>query len=87
MLNSILNIDGISLLPKEQQKSINGGRDAGTCAVIIYGSPPDTWGTPNGFTPTIHTNISRDTAWSALAAAPFGGRWCCDTCNQASWLQ
>jgi hypothetical protein len=76
MLNNILKIEGAVMLSKENQKTIKGG--SGTCAVIIFSE--------HGFTPTIHQNIDCATSQSALAAATFGGRWCCDSCDQATWL-
>ena len=69
-------MEGASSLSKNQQRSIKGG--SGTCAVIIFSAP--------GFTPTIHTDISYETSQSALAAATYGGRWCCDSCDEATWL-
>ncbi|MGW8121129.1 hypothetical protein ACV07N_00605 [Roseivirga echinicomitans] len=37
MLNNILNIEGVSLLPKEQQKAINGG-NMEICHVLVEGA-------------------------------------------------
>ncbi|MGW8121132.1 hypothetical protein ACV07N_00620 [Roseivirga echinicomitans] len=81
MLSNVLNIEGVSLLPKEQQKAINGGYivESGTCAVIVFREP--------GFSPDIYRNISYETTQQAIAAGGLGGRWCCDSCDEATWLQ
>lgn len=86
MLNNILNIEGATVLSREKQKMIKGGEE-GTCAILLYGSAPDTWGTELSFAPEVQTGISRQTALDRLADSPYGGRWCCDSCDEASWLQ
>lgn len=80
ILNNILNIEGASVLNKEQQKSILGGEGSGTCGYIVFA--------PEGFTPTIRYGVDRETAWQALAAGtqPGLGHWCCDNCDTATWL-
>ena len=59
-------------LNKAEQRSIIGGLP-GTCAVMLYG-----YGGP------VFENISKNTALKAIAAN--GGRYCCDSCEEASWL-
>ena len=77
MLNNILKIEGATVLNKEQQISIKeGGR--GTCGYIVFA--------PEGFTPTIKYGVDRETAWQAIAAGPNGDLWCCDSCDEANWL-
>lgn len=79
MLNNILKIEGASILNKEQQKSLMGG-GSGTCGYIVFA--------PEGFTPTINYGVDKETAFQALAAGtePGLGRWCCDNCDSATWL-
>tara|TARA_R110000796_G_scaffold74374_1_gene167091 strand:- start:50594 stop:50845 length:252 start_codon:yes stop_codon:yes gene_type:complete len=83
MLSNILNIEGTSILSKTQQKTINGGNmdeggTGGTCNAMVLSAP--------GFTPTFHYNIDKATAKSAVAASQWGGHWCCDSCDEATWL-
>ncbi|MCZ8331496.1 MAG: hypothetical protein O9282_09315 [Flavobacterium sp.] len=68
-----MNLEGVAVLSKEQQKGVNGG--AGTCAYIL-GRNGD--GEPIGA-----TNVSLAEARAATAG---GGRYCCDSCSTASWI-
>lgn len=36
MLNNILNLDGVTVLNKKQQKLVNGGSDDGCCVNVTY---------------------------------------------------
>tara|TARA_A100000171_G_C2139231_1_gene153254 strand:- start:6048 stop:6308 length:261 start_codon:yes stop_codon:yes gene_type:complete len=56
MLNNILNIEGVSLLPKEQQKAINGGYMQEPCAVFLV----VTWG--EGYTGWTSKTLDVETA-------------------------
>lgn len=70
MKKQFLNLGKI--LNKAEQKIINGGFP-GTCAVMLYG-----YGGP------VFENVSLNTALDTIAKN--GGRYCCDSCNEASWL-
>lgn len=73
MLQNILNLDGVTVLNKKQQNSINGGYlPEGTCAV--QGG--------NGYAGVSGISI----AYAQEAAAATGGHWCCDSCQSATWL-
>lgn len=71
MTKSILNLTGVTLLSKGQMKTVAGA--AGTCA----------WMHSSGF---IMHSISLEEV-KDLRNTYGGGRWCCDSCGTASWLQ
>jgi hypothetical protein len=91
MLNNILKIEGVSLLPKEQQRAINGGFiDGGGCGIKVNGvwvSVADDNG--NGTTReeaegAMWTTVNRD-AWDPNTASIINVNgtvdgWCCDNC-------
>ena len=73
MLENILNLEGISVINKEQQKMVLGGRiTPGTCA----------WQGGNGYSGV--SGVNKDYAEGASQAN--GGYWCCDSCCSVSWL-
>lgn len=72
MLQSILNLDGISVLNREQQKRVLGGVPPGTCAWEGDGHYSGISGT------------SRE--YAEGASQTLGGHWCCDSCCSVSWL-
>lgn len=74
MLKNILNFEGVTLLSKEQQKSVNGGE--GTCAYFL--------GTDGDGAPIGQFNVSMA---EAQAATSNGGNWCCDSCSTAKWYK
>jgi hypothetical protein len=85
MLNNILNIEGVSLLPKEQQKAINGGyMTPGGCGIKVNGvwhHVPDANGNGN-------TREDAEGSLNTWVNFPDGGiqvngnvaGWCCDSC-------
>jgi hypothetical protein len=75
MKNSILNLEGVQVLSRNEQKNVNGG--TGTCAYIL-GRSGD--GEPIGM-----TNVSYAEAMSAINSNG-GGRYCCASCSTASWI-
>lgn len=70
MLNNILNLEGVSILNKMQQKTINGG---GSCAVLI-----------GGYGGSVFKGLTKAHAQAIMQKNV--GRWCCDSCGSASWL-
>lgn len=60
-------------LSKDEMRNVKGG---GTCA---YLNPT---GNASGG-PVVTYNVSMQEAKET--AADVGGRWCCDSCNSASW--
>ncbi|MEM6814919.1 MAG: hypothetical protein AAF600_11050 [Bacteroidota bacterium] len=90
MLNNILNIDGVELLSRDQQKTIKGS--LGTCgAYLPSGSQPaqDMIISGESFSHNadgseVWRGISKDEAM-ALIEGNSGARWCCDSCSSASW--
>ena len=80
MLNNILNLEGVSVLNKKQQKIVNGGK-AGTCAAQV---------TKADGTQMIIVDVSMEDAQIAAglgASQGLSNNWCCDSCGSASWLQ
>ena len=83
MNKSIMNLEGVVFLSKDQQKNTFGGRglDAGgngttgSCAVLIT----------NGDGERL---VFRGTLAEITAAGGNGGgrRWCCESCSTASWI-
>lgn len=91
ILENILNLKGTSVLSREQQQSINGGGSCRTywpdgtldniasvkfSAALVYGT-----GNRVDF-----VGMNAKDA-EAVALTKPGGRWCCDSCSEASWLQ
>lgn len=81
MLNNILNLEGVSILNKKQQKLVSGGIEPGTCAARFT----DVFGNYH-----VYRNISRN---DAIDFGYYGdthdtgpSNWCCDSCGSASWL-
>ncbi len=73
MLNEILNLEGVAILSKEQQKSVNGG--TGSCAVLITNGDGEVlvqWGSKSEI--------------KHLGGAGGGNRWCCSGCSTATWI-
>jgi len=74
MLQNILNLEGVTVLSKEEQKTING---SGTCYALL-GRAGD--GHPMGLEAASYQEVQ------AALAANGGGSWCCDSCGRATWL-
>ena len=70
MKQSILNLEGVEVLSKKQMKTVEG---SGTCAYTDGDG-------------LVRTGISKATATSLMAMSGPGARWCCQSCNTASWL-
>ncbi len=87
MLKSILNLEGVSILSKKQQKTFLGGMMAeGTCG-YHYVSWTTNWIDDMAVmvvNPVTVYGVSKDEA-IAIAGAN-GGNWCCDSCSTASWI-
>jgi hypothetical protein len=80
MLKNILNFEGVSLLNKEEQKSVNGGVASGTCAALVTA--------PNG-RQVLSYDINRATVNDIVehgTAAGYRVQFCCTQCPTASWL-
>ncbi len=76
MKKSILSLAGAHKLSVEEQKNVLGGLRT-DCA---YYMPT---GNASGG-PVVTYNVSMADAQSG-AAGFEGGRWCCDSCSEASW--
>lgn len=76
MKKSILNLTGVTVLSKNQQKTITGG---GTCAYYIpkCTAPGDHGPECNYGGSIVGKNVDKDTAMAVAAA--YGGNWCCST--------
>ena len=86
MLNNILNIEGVSLLPKEKQRAINGGFiDAGGCGVLVEGVWYPVLDSNNSGTTreeaegSLNTNVNYDLPNMVVVSGYVSG-WCCDSC-------
>jgi len=83
MLDNILNLEGVSVLSKKQQKAINGKGCGFTATAYL----------PNGdsYTYTFYDdNATKADVMDGLSYA-YGigaseGNWCCASCDSASWL-
>ena len=71
MLKNILNLEGVTALSKEQQKSINGG-----CAVRMTNGDGEI---------LVVTGLSLAEV-TAAGGNGGGNRWCCASCGSASWI-
>ncbi len=81
MKKSILSLEGVELLSKNEQKSISGGRAAaGTCAAVYYLT--DSNGRVHKML-AINASASEAQGWASNGS---NGHWCCDSCGSASWL-
>ncbi|WP_375239903.1 hypothetical protein [Aurantibacter sp.] len=80
MLKNILKIEGLSVLNKKEQESVNGG--TGTCGYTTTFITYDFDGTAYETTVTDYGVSKAD----ALSAVSNGGNWCCASCGSASWL-
>ena len=86
MLENILKIEGLSVLNKKEQESVNGGKSLnggrGTCGYTTTFITYDFYG--NAYETTITDyGVSKN---DALSAVRNGGNWCCTSCGSASWL-
>lgn len=63
-------------LTKKQMNEVKGGV-SGTCAFIVPGT--------NGKPDFIMEGVSKDIALMSIQGHS-GARWCCDSCQDASWL-
>ncbi|WP_375239905.1 hypothetical protein [Aurantibacter sp.] len=82
MLKNILKIEGLSVLNKKEQESVNGG--TGTCAYIMRKYEAD-----GSYYEYVETGVSQSEAFNAATYAGAnwaGGNWCCSSCSGASWL-
>ena len=80
MLQNILNLDGVTVLNKKQQKVVNGGKE-GTCAAQVTNANGDM---------IVITDVDISTAQQAAgygASLGLSNNWCCDSCGSASWMQ
>lgn len=77
MLKNILNLKGVAILNKTQQKTIIGG---GTCYARSFHES-----IPGNYYATTAGPMSISEAQS-YASGPDGGNWCCDSCKSATWL-
>lgn len=80
MLKNILNLEGVILLKKGEQKNISGGTGGGTCCVIItHGGGTFSNG---AITQTcgLTKSQAKSAALSAALEADTRGQWCCDSC-------
>lgn len=81
MKKSILNIEGVKVLSRNEQKSVNGGlADVGTCAALVTA--------PNG-AQVLSYDIDKATVNGIISGATSSGyrvQWCCSSCSSASWL-
>lgn len=82
MLQNILNLEGVAVLNKKQQRIVNGGLVSGTCAYTYSYTVTDYDGNSWEVTAT-ETGVSKATALENVAG---GGNWCCASCGSASWL-
>ena len=73
-MKNLVNLKGVKTLNRKEQQLIFGGD--GTCAFIT--------GTSGEGEPVGRTHVSRS---EALAGTSNGGRWCCDSCGSASWIE
>lgn len=93
MLKSILNLEGVAVLTKEQQINLTGGNYAisdiglsgndshGTCCARQFRDPNN-----NGnLTASVHCGIRKEDAIRWSRGGVGGGNWCCDSCGSASW--
>ncbi len=74
MLKNILNLEGVAVLTKEQQKSVNGGR--GTCAVRMLNGDGEI---------LVMQNLSLAEV-TAAGGNGGGNSWCCASCGTATWI-
>lgn len=82
MKKSILNLEGVQVLSRNEQKNVNGGlADAsGTCAALVTA--------PNG-NQVLSYDIDKATVNGIISGATSSGyrvQWCCSSCATASWL-
>lgn len=80
MLNNILNLEGVTVLSKEQQRKVSGGAP-GTCNALI--TNPATGKT------ALLADVNKATVDDAIAngtAAGYRVQWCCKSCADAPWL-
>ncbi|MCX2682115.1 hypothetical protein OOZ15_19350 [Galbibacter sp. EGI 63066] len=90
MLNKILNLEGVTVLDKKQQKLVNGG-EGGCGAYIPAGQsgnttsfePPNGGASTGSNKPTVFYDISYAEAQSVIQGVS-GARWCCASCSTAS---
>jgi len=87
MLNQLKQAQNVKELTDSEKLNIKGG--TGTCA---YFKPSGRISTvSNGWTlsgdcPCVHRGVSKSEALAAISGVE-GARWCCDSCDQATWLQ
>lgn len=81
MKRQILNLEGVAVLTKEQQKMVNGG--TGTCAYRT--SFVDADGVIHIRTVRGVSQAEAFNAATSMAMDGGSGNWCCDSCGSASW--
>ena len=86
MLENILKIEGLSVLNKKEQESVNGGKslNGGTCSYIMRKYEVD-----GSYYEHVQTGVSQEAAINAATYAEekwVGGNWCCASYGSASWL-
>lgn len=74
MLENILNLNGISVLSKQEQRNVNGGINGG-CAVLMTNG--------DGERLVFHGTKAEITEAGGNGG---GNRWCCESCGSATWI-
>lgn len=94
MKTSFFELKSRNLLSKAEMQNVKGG---GTCAVYVpieyrdqalhnFAAAEGSADIARGDdTSMIMEGTSKDTALATIAGIP-GARWCCDSCDSASWL-
>ena len=80
MKKQILNLEGVAVLTKEQQKMVSGGAP-GTCNALLTN--------PQTGRQVLLADVSLGTVQEAISEGTAVGirvQWCCDSCGSASWL-
>lgn len=82
MKTSFKELKTRNILSKEQMQKVQGG---GTCKALVpmpqYVTDVDGYFNKNN--DLVQARLSKETAIEI--AAKYGGHWCCDSCDNASW--
>ncbi|MEG2370173.1 MAG: hypothetical protein RSB23_03310 [Alistipes sp.] len=91
MKTSFNELKARNILSKEQMQNVKGG---GTCAFYLpmslsnthfRGDIHATGGFSSGENDSVYKGVSKEEALRETAGIS-GARWCCDSCDKASWL-